>query len=226
MWVACFGVSSVSAQNVAGPPRLVSRPRVPLEGSVVLLELRPSAGDSVTTVRGELAEYGAGLEHRPFVLVLSKIDLLPPEMAPGLAAEWRRRLGGDSPVLAVSSATGVGVDRLAREIFEHVPAEEPAAAAADAGETIADHAVYRPGQGDGYRVERSGDHLFRIEGPAVERLVDRHDLENRDALEYIEGRLRSMGGVRALETAGFEPGDEIEIGEVAFALYPGVPQPE
>jgi len=54
-WVACFGVPSVSAQNVAGPPRLVSRPRVPLEGSVVLLELRPSAGDSVTTVRGDLA---------------------------------------------------------------------------------------------------------------------------------------------------------------------------
>jgi len=35
-----------------------------------------------------------------------------------------------------------------------------------------------------------------------------------------------MGVVRALESAGFEPGDEIEIGEVAFALYPGVPQPE
>ena len=54
-WVACFGVPSVSAQSVAGSPRLVSRPRVPLEGSVVLLELRSRAADSVTTVRGELA---------------------------------------------------------------------------------------------------------------------------------------------------------------------------
>ena len=54
-WVACCGVPSVSAQSVAGSPRLVSRPRVPLEGSVVLLELRFGAGDSVTTVRGELA---------------------------------------------------------------------------------------------------------------------------------------------------------------------------
>ena len=195
-----------------------------------LVEVAPVDGsdpwETFQTVRGELAEYGAGLEQRPFLLVLSKIDLLPPEMAPGLAAEWRRRLGSDAPVLAVSSATGVGVERLAREIFEHVPAVEPAAAAVDPGDGIADHAVYRPGQGDGYRVERSGDHLFRIEGPAVERLVDRHDLENPDALEYIEGRLRSMGVVRALESAGFEPGDEIEIGEVAFALYPGMPQPE
>jgi GTP-binding protein len=91
---------------------------------------------------------------------------------------------------------------------------------------IAEHAVYRPGDGDAYRVERSGDHLFRITGPAVERLVGRHDLENRDALEYIEARLRTMGVVRELEAKGFEPGDEIEIGEVAFALYPDVPQPE
>jgi GTPase len=68
--------------------------------------------------------------------------------------------------------------------------------------------------------------MFRIAGPAVERLVGRHDLENRDALEYIEDRLRTMGVVRELESKGFEPGDEIEIGEVAFALYPGMPQPE
>src|SRR5207244_12892246 len=54
-WVACCGVPSMSAQSVARPPRLVSRPRVPLEGSVVLLELRSRASDSVTTVRGELA---------------------------------------------------------------------------------------------------------------------------------------------------------------------------
>jgi GTP-binding protein len=154
-------------------------------------------------------------------------------MAPGLAAEWRRRLGDDSPVLVVSSATGVGVERLAREIFQQAEEEPIAAKAADGyaqGSTekagIADHAVYRPGKGDGYRVARSGDHIFRIDGPAIERLVHRHDLENRDALEYIEERLRAMGVVRALESEGFEPGDEIEIGEVAFALYPGVPQPE
>src|SRR2546421_11258480 len=56
-WVVCFGVPSVSAQNVAGPPRLVSSPRVPLEGSVILLELRPGppVGDSVTSVQGDLA---------------------------------------------------------------------------------------------------------------------------------------------------------------------------
>jgi GTPase len=182
--------------------------------------------ETFETVRGELCDYGAGLQQRPFVVVLSKIDLLPPEMALGVAAEWRRRLGDDTQVLAASSATGVGVERLSRAIFQEVQGEEHPAAAGDAEEAIADHAVYRPGQGDGYQVERSGEHVFRIAGPAVERLVVRHDLENRDALEYIEERLRTLGVVRELESKGFEPGDEIEIGEVAFALYPGMPQPE
>ncbi len=192
--------------------------------------------ETFRTVRGELESYGAGLEQRPFIVVLSKIDLLPPEMAPGLALEWRRRLAADPHVvrdrvepivLAVSSATGVGVERLAGAIFAQAPAASgPEVQAAAQEAAVAEHAVYRPGQRHGFRVEPSGDHLFRITGPAVERLVGRHDLENRDALQYIEERLREMGVVRELETKGFEPGDEIEIGEVTFALYPGVPQPE
>ncbi len=179
--------------------------------------------ETFRTVRGELAQYGAELEERPFVVVLNKIDLLPPETPPALAVEWQERLGDEAQVLTASSATGAGGERLAREIFRHTsPEQQPE----DAGEAIAERAVYRPGKSDAYRVERSGEHMFRVAGPAVERLVGRHDLDNSDALEYIEERLRTMGVVRALESEGFEPGDEIEIGEVAFALYPGMPQPE
>ena len=202
-----------------------------------VVEVAPPDGaepwEAFMTVRSELAGYGAGLESRPFVVVLSKVDLLPPDELTALEEDWRGRLKRSAEVcrereaplvVLTSSPTGEGVDRLKHAIFVHthvpVAADEPHEA------EIAEHAVYRPGDASAYQVDRVADHLFRIDGPAVERLVGRHDLENSEALSYIEERLRTMGVVRALEAQGFEPGDEIEIGEVAFALYPGVPQPD
>jgi GTPase len=128
-------------------------------------------------------------------------------------------------VHAVSSATGAGIEGLQKAIFSLVPPAEPVRAEPQEAE-IAEHAVYRPVDRAGWDVRQVDDRLFRISGPAVERLVVRHDLENSDALVYIEERLRAMGVVKELEARGFEPGDEIEIGDVAFALYPGVPQQE
>ena len=57
-------------------------------------------------------------------------------------------------------------------------------------------------------------------GPGVERLVARYDLENEDALAYLERRLRGIGVIRALEAEGFEAGDEVEIAGIAFDLDP------
>ena len=184
--------------------------------------------DAFTTVRGELHRYGAGLEERPFFVVLNKVDLLPPEEVEAAAAPWRERLrgeprvqvDGEPVVVPASTVTGAGLPAVRGTIFAMVP---EAAELAPEEATVAEHAVYRP-TGGGFDVERTSDHSFRIVGASVERLVERHDLENPDALAYIEERLKAMGVVKQLESRGFEPGDEVEIGEVAFAMYPGIPQ--
>ena len=56
-----------------------------------------------------------------------------------------------------------------------------------------------------------GDGAFRVSGEPVERLIARHDLDNEEALAHVERRLHRMGVIRALEAAGFEPGDDVEI---------------
>jgi GTPase len=185
--------------------------------------------DAFTTVRGELHHYGAGLEERPFFVVLNKIDLLVAEDVDAVVAAWRDLLGGephaqgeDGPVvIAGSTVTGAGLAAVRGTIFSMVREPDEEAALEEAA--VAEHAVYRPA-GDGFGVERTAEHTFRIVGQSVERLVERHDLENPDALAYIEDRLKAMGIVKLLEARGFEPGDEVEIGDVAFALYPGIPQ--
>jgi GTP-binding protein len=168
-------------------------------------------------VEEELASYGAGLERLPRILALSKADLVPPEEAEAAREEWRERLGIE--VLVTSAATGQGLEVLVDAIFHAIPGEQPAAALEEPAE---EHRVYRPGD-EGFRVERTGEGAFRVTGGRVERLISRHDMDNEDAQRYVEDRLAKMGVIRALETAGFEPGNDVEIAGIVFELDPGAP---
>jgi GTPase len=197
---------------------------------VHVLDLAPVDGsDPVAnhaTVEAELAGHGAGLERLPRLLCLSKADLVPDEEARAAAAAWRERLGeAVLDVVVTSAATGRGLAELAGAVLRAVPAEPPPAPADPRVEIPAAHRVYRPDRGRSFRVEATGEGAFRVTGPGVERLLGRHDLENPDALRYLEERLRGMGVIRALEAAGFEPGDDVEIAGTVFELDPGAPLP-
>jgi GTPase len=191
---------------------------------VHVLDLAPLDGsdpvENYATIEAEIGQYGAGLERLPRILALSKADLVTPEVAEAAREEWRERLGEDViDVIVTSSATGQGVDELKAAIVQHVPLEAPA----PPREALAEHRVYRPGADEGFSVERGGDGVFRVAGPRVERLLARHDIDNDEALSYIEERLRSIGVIKALEAAGFEPGDDVEIAGTVFELDPGAP---
>jgi GTP-binding protein len=192
---------------------------------VHVLDLRPLDGSDPianhATVEAELAGYGAGLERLPRILCLSKADLVPPEEAEAARAEWAERLGAETVV--TSSATGLGLDELVEAIFRGVPEEPAPPVAAELEEAPAEHRVYRPGGDEGFQVRRLGDGSFRVSGGRVERLIARHDMNNEDAQRYVEDRLRSIGVIRALESAGFEPGDDVEIAGMMFELDPGAP---
>ncbi len=138
--------------------------------------------------------------------------------------EWRARLGGAAiGVMAVSSATGEGLAELREKILGSLP--ETAIARPERGprqpaEFEAEHRVYRPAGEGGYSVEREDDGAFRIVGRGVELLFERHDVENEEALAYLEQRLNEIGVIAALRAAGFEPGDDVRVGEHEFELYP------
>ncbi len=193
---------------------------------VHVLDLAPLDGsDPVAnweTIERELAAHDARLAALPRVLALSKADLVTPDVAAGAADAWRARLAEDVPVIVTSSATRIGLDELAGELRRSVPVEAPRPVdELAAEEELAEHRVFRPAAERGWRVESTGERAFRVSGAPVERLVARFDLDNDEALAHIERRLHRMGVVRALEAAGFEPGDDVEIAGVVFELDPG-----
>jgi GTP-binding protein len=196
------------------------------------------------TIERELAAHDPRLAGLPRVLALSKADLVSAQRAAEAVTEWSERLGPEVPVLATSSATGAGLGELAAELLRRVPAAAPAGASAggavarggaavaggDAGdfavgavldpggEQLAEHMVFRPVERAGFAVQRLAPGVFAVRGRPVERLLARFDVENEDAMAYVEGRLRRLGVLRALEAEGFQPGDELRIAGVALEL--------
>lgn len=86
------------------------------------------------TIDAELAAYGAGLESRPQIVVLNKIDLEPD---PVFEVEDERVIA----VFRLSCATGAGLDDFRRRLFSLVPEPE----IEERGEVeLADFLVYRP----------------------------------------------------------------------------------
>ena len=193
---------------------------------VHLVEIAPLEGTpeaNYEAVRSELGSYGSGLAELPELVVLSKCDLAPEEEIEAMLREWSDRLGDRvQGVIAVSSATGAGLDRLRRAVLDLVPERREARPATEPAGFEAEHRVYRPAGEGGYSVLREGEGAYRVQGRGVELLFARHDLANEEALAYLEQRLAEMGVLAALRDAGFEPGDEVRIGEQEFELHPGI----
>ena len=158
-----------------------------LERAKLLLHVIDSSEDDADarwrTIDAELAAYGAGLDERPQVVVLNKIDLRPDP--PEFDIEDERIVR----VLRVSAATGAGIDELKRTLFELVPRDEVEPVADEA--ELVDYLVYRPQPARRrYRVFRT-ERGFRVTGrpPAPDELE------------------------RILKAAGAREGDEVEVGE-------------
>jgi GTPase len=144
--------------------------------------------DRFEEIDRELREYGAGLAERPQVVVLNKIDLLPepPRFEPDDPRVER--------VFSLSCATGEGVERFRRALFEVCP---PAPAPDQDADGLAEFLVYRP-KPDSRRAFR----IFRTDRGF--RVVGRPPAE--DELE------------RALREAGAKRGDEVEVEGEALEL--------
>ena len=75
--------------------------------------------EAMQVVERELEAYGAGLEDKPRIIVLNKVDLADAELAEGFAAELRQ--AGAEKVFAISGATGAGVGALLDEVLTYLP---------------------------------------------------------------------------------------------------------
>jgi len=167
------------------------------------------------TIDRELQLHGGGLGERPQMLVLSKIDLIPPHRRADLVREC-------GAALACSSATGVGIDELVSLLFERVSQlPVPEVVEAEQAPDLADFLVYRPRPPARreYKILRDSG-VLRVAGRSIERRAAELDPDSPSDVALLANELERLGVEDALRAAGAKPGEEILLGAHSFTFRP------
>ncbi len=94
-----------------------------IERCRVLIHLIDIAGEdpaeAMRIVEDELSAYGAGLDDKPRLVALNKLDLADGELVAGFAEELME--AGADEVFAVSGATGEGIEQLLDAVLQYLP---------------------------------------------------------------------------------------------------------
>jgi GTPase len=166
---------------------------------------RPVPESDIDAVRREMRAFGQGLERKPSLIALNKIDL-PGGRDRGEDGAARLRQQGEQ-VYLVSAVTGEGMQDLLRALFS-LAQEVDTEGSDERPRTIP---VLRPSATAGYEVRRAGG-AFHVIGSRPEETAEKLGAATAEARLELVRRLKRMGVVGALRRAGAQEGDRVRIG--------------
>jgi len=166
------------------------------------------------TLNGELAAYEEHVAALPQLVALNKIDLPDSEVFLSLCQQYfaERQI----PAYPISAVTGAGLTQLVRALTAKLEEMGPRQTDQREPETHQmPQAEERPLQ-----IFRAADDVFLVRGTEVERLLQRTNLSNEDALLRMHTQLHELGVIQALARADAHVGDTVFIGDVELEYQP------
>jgi GTP-binding protein len=169
---------------------------------------------ALSTVRIELGAFRAALLERPALVAVNKADLMD-EAGRREAGVFLAGLEWPVAALLVSAESGEGLAELSAALDGAMTAVREALAAAEPPEAPPE--VLRPGEDrlEAFTVEPVEDH-FVVHGRQLERLFAKADLDNDDAVAYLQQLIEKAGLNAALRRAGAVPGATVVVGDREF----------
>jgi GTP-binding protein len=162
------------------------------------------------TINAELAAYGAGLDEKPQIVAINKMDL--PEAQERFPALQAALVARDHTVLPIAAATGQGVRELMREVRRQLAELAPPEPVVAAGTGSRRYTLDDEIDEHHYEVERISRHHFAVHGVRIERLAKMTDFSNEEAADRFQRVLDSSGISTRLAAAGVEDGDIVHLG--------------
>jgi GTP-binding protein len=175
---------------------------------VHLIDAYEDVAKAYQTVQTELKHYKVDLTKRPQVVVINKIDGLNEKELQRQKEALQAAVPAKTVIMAISAASGQGVDLLLYELKDLAKKAQKAQDAKKAKELPV--ITYQKPE-DHWEITKQDD-LFLIRGKKIERFAARTDMSSVAGVQRLRDIMRKLGIMRELERRGIQAGDYIKIG--------------
>ena len=163
------------------------------------------------TINTELKKYSEKLAQRKQIIVANKIDSMQNER---LYQELESVAKKESiEIYKISAVTGEGVETLLNrviQVLKELPKEELI--------EIKQHKVYTLEEDEPFTINRK-DGIWVVDGPAVQQLMRRVNLEDNESLYYFQKCLEELGVNEKLKKVGVKEGDTVKVVDWELEWY-------
>ncbi len=168
--------------------------------------------EDFSVINSELSTYSKRLSERTQIIVASKADLIQDEelfnQLVKLAEEKNMKL------FKISSVTGEGV----KELLDYVSSTLKTLPKEDLYEVDEVKKVYTLEEKEEFTISKE-DGVWVVDGPGVERIMRRVNLEDNESMYYFQKSLDKLGVNTKLKEAGVKEGDTVRVVDWELEWY-------
>ena len=156
------------------------------------------------TINEELKKYSQKLSERKQIIVANKIDSMQDESLYNNLEKLAKEKGVE--IFKISAATNVGI----KELMNHVSQVLKTLPKENLVEIKDEKKVYTLEDEEPFTINKEGNNYI-IDGPAVEKLMKRVNLNDNESMYYFHKMLDELGVSQKLKEMGIKDGDNVTI---------------
>ena len=164
------------------------------------------------SINKELKKYSEKLSTRKQIIVANKIDVMQDDT--GYKELEKLAIENNIEIFKISAATGQGLKELINRVAE-VLKELPKEDIIEKEERV----VYTLKEDKNEFNIRIEDGMYIVDGPAIEKLLGKVNMEDNESLYYFQKQIKAMGVEDKLKQMGIKEGDTVKFVIWEFEWY-------
>ena len=168
--------------------------------------------EDFNTINKELKKYSEKLSERKQIIVANKADVIQDEELYKELEKLAKE--NDMEIFKISAVTGEGLKELfayVSKILKTLPKEDLEEAEEKKVYTLKE-------ESEGFDV-RKEDGMYIVDGPAIEKIMSRANLEDNESLYYFQKSIRFLGVEDRLKEMGVREGDTVKFVDWEMEWY-------